>query len=103
MASFADALRPKKFSGVHFKRWSVKVTNWLMAMKVFWTKDDLPEGNISDEDQRKFQEANQIFVRAMHNMWSDHLFDSTLHMTNAKTLWDYLNATCGASDADKKL
>jgi hypothetical protein len=54
MASFADALRPEKFSGAHFKRWSVKVTNCLMAIKVFWAKDGLPEKNISDEDQRKF-------------------------------------------------
>ena len=72
-------------------------------MKVFWAKDGLPEGNISDEDQRKFQEANQIFVGAMHNVLSDHLFDSTLHMTDAKTPWDYLNATYGASDAGKEL
>jgi hypothetical protein len=74
-----------------------------MAMKVFWAKDDLPERNISDEDQRKFQKANQIFVGAVHNVLSDHLFDSTLHMTDAKTLWDYLNATYGASDAGKEL
>jgi hypothetical protein len=103
MANFADALRPKMFFGAHFKRWSVKVTNWLMTMKVFWAKDGLPEGNISDEDQRKFQEANQIFVGVVHNVLSDHLFDSTLHMTDVKTLWDYLNATYGASDAGKEL
>jgi hypothetical protein len=54
IASFVDALRPKKFSGTYFKRWSVKVTDWLTAMKVFWVKDGMPEGNISDEDQRKF-------------------------------------------------
>jgi hypothetical protein len=30
------------------------VTDWLIAMKVFWVKDDLPEGNISDEDMTKF-------------------------------------------------
>ena len=35
MASFVDALRPEKFSGAHYKRWSVKVTDWLTAMKVF--------------------------------------------------------------------
>ena len=29
MASYA--LRPEKFFGAHFKRWSVKVTNWLTA------------------------------------------------------------------------
>jgi hypothetical protein len=35
MASFVDALRSKKFFGAHFKRWSVKVTDWLTAMEVF--------------------------------------------------------------------
>jgi hypothetical protein len=35
MASFVDALRPEKFSGTDFKRWSVKVIDWLTAMKVF--------------------------------------------------------------------
>jgi hypothetical protein len=35
MASFVDALRPEKFSGAHFKRWSVKVTDWLISMEVF--------------------------------------------------------------------
>jgi hypothetical protein len=54
MASFVDVVRPKKFFCAHFKMWSVKVTDWLTAMKVFWVKDGLPEGNISDEDMRKF-------------------------------------------------
>jgi hypothetical protein len=27
IASFVDALRPEKFFGKHFKRWSVKITN----------------------------------------------------------------------------
>jgi hypothetical protein len=39
---------------------------------------------------------------AVHNVLSYHLFDSTLHMTDAKTLWDYLDATYGASDEDKE-
>jgi hypothetical protein len=45
MTSFVDALRSEKFSGAHFKRWSVKVTDWLTDMKVFWVKDGLPEEN----------------------------------------------------------
>jgi hypothetical protein len=53
MSSFVDALRPEKFSGAHFKRRSVKVTDWLTSMEVFWVKDGLPEGDISDEDQSK--------------------------------------------------
>jgi hypothetical protein len=103
MASFVETLRPEKFSGAHFKRWSVKITDWLFAMKVFWVKDDLPEGNISDEDMRKFQEASEIFVGAMRNVLSDHLFDSMMHIKDAKALWDYLNATYGASYVDKEL
>jgi hypothetical protein len=47
IASFVDVLRPKKFFGKHFKRWSVKITDWLTAMEVFWVKDGLPEGDIS--------------------------------------------------------
>lgn len=103
MASFVDGLRPEKFSGAHFKRCSVKVTDWLTAMKVFWVNDDMPEGNISDEDQRKFQKANDIFVGAVRNVLSDYLFDTIMHLRDAKALWDHLNATYGASDADKEL
>jgi hypothetical protein len=86
MASFVDTLRPKKFSGTHFKRWSVKVTNWLTTMKVFWVKDGMPERNISDEDQKKFEEANDIFVGAVCNVLSDYLFDSMMHLRDAKAL-----------------
>ena len=103
MASFADTLRPEKFSGAHFKRQQVKVTNWLTSMKVFWVSAGMPEENISEEDQRRFQDANEIFVGAVQNVLSDHLFDSTLHIKDAKTLWDHLNATYGASDASSEL
>ena len=37
------------------------------------------------------------------NVPSDHLFDSTLHIKDAKTLWDHLNATYGALDAGNEL
>jgi hypothetical protein len=103
MASFVDALRPEKFSGVHFKRWSVKVIDWLTAMEVFWVKDGLPEGDISDEDRSKFQKANDIFVGVVRNVLSDHLFDIMKHIRDAKALWDHLNTTYGASNAGKEL
>jgi hypothetical protein len=80
MASFADALRSEKFFGVHFKRWSVKVTDWLTAMEVFWVKDGLREGDISDEDQSKFQKVNDIFVGVVRNVLSVRLFDSIMHI-----------------------
>jgi hypothetical protein len=103
MASFVDALRPKKFSGAHYKRWPVNVTDWLTAMKVFWVKDCLPEGNISDEDMRKIQETSDIFLGAVRNVLSDHLYDSVTHFRDTKALWDHLNITYGASDAGKEL
>jgi hypothetical protein len=52
---------------------------------------------------RKFQEASEIFVGAVRNVLSDHLFDSMIHIKDAKALWDHLNATYGASDAGKEL
>jgi hypothetical protein len=80
MASFVDALRPEKFSSAHFKRWYVKVTDWLTTVEVFWVKDGLPEGDISDEDRSKFQKDNDIFVGVIRNVLSDHLFDSMMHI-----------------------
>jgi hypothetical protein len=38
-------------------------------------------------------------VGAVQNVLFDHLFDSTLHIKDAKILWDNLNVTYGASDA----
>jgi hypothetical protein len=99
MASFVDTLRPEKFSGAYFKRWSVKVMDWLTAIKIFWVKDGLPKENISDEDMRKFQEASDIFVGAVRDVLLDHLFDSMMHIRDAKAMWDHLNATYSASYA----
>jgi hypothetical protein len=36
MAGFVDALRPRPFTGVNFKRCQMRVTLWLTAMNVFW-------------------------------------------------------------------
>jgi hypothetical protein len=35
MDGFTDALRPDKFTGVHFKRWQYKAELWLTTIKVF--------------------------------------------------------------------
>jgi hypothetical protein len=34
MAGFTDALRPDKFTGVHFKRWQYKAELWLTTISV---------------------------------------------------------------------
>jgi hypothetical protein len=46
MAGFTDALRPDKFTVVHFKRWQYKAELWLTMMKVFQISKGKPEGNI---------------------------------------------------------
>jgi hypothetical protein len=53
IASFVDVLRPEKVFSKHFKRWSVKITDWLTAMEVFWVKDGLLEGDISNKQRSK--------------------------------------------------
>jgi hypothetical protein len=35
MASFTDALKLNKFTGVHYKRWQYKDELWVTMMKVF--------------------------------------------------------------------
>jgi hypothetical protein len=89
IASFVDVLRPEKFSGKHFKRWSVKITNWLTAMEVFWVKYGLLEGDISDKQQSKLQKAYDIFMGVVRNVLLNHLFDSMMHIRDANPLWDH--------------
>jgi hypothetical protein len=36
-------------------------------------------------------------------MWWQIIYDAIMHMRDAKVLWDYLNATYGASDTGKEL
>ena len=102
MAGFADALRPDKFTGVHFKRWQVKTTLWLTALKVFHASVGAPEG-ITDEDRRKFQEANTMFVGCILSVLADRLCDVYMHIDDGKTPWDALNVKFGATEAGSQL
>ena len=102
MAGYADALRPVKFTGVHFKRWQVKTTRWLTSLKVFHVSVGAPEG-MTDEDQRKFQEANTMFVGCILSVLADRLCDVYMHINDGKILWDALNAKFGATDAGSEL
>jgi len=103
MASLADALRPDKFTGVHFKRWQIKATLWLTALKIFWVTDGKPQGTISDEDQKKFEEANSALRGCILSVLTDRMCDVYLHITDGKELWDALNTKFGATDAGSEL
>jgi hypothetical protein len=86
MAGFTDALRPDKFTGVHFKRWEYKAELWLTMMKVFQISKGKPEGTISDEDQKKFEEANTVFVGCILSILADLLCDVFMHIKDWKEL-----------------
>nr|AAW57815.1 putative polyprotein [Oryza sativa Japonica Group] len=99
MASFADALRPDKFTGVHFKKWQIRVTLWLTAMKCFWVSTGKSEGILTTDQQKQFEEATTLFVGCILSVLSDRLVEVYMHMTDAKELWDALNTKFGATDA----
>jgi hypothetical protein len=58
-------------------------------MEVFWVIDGLPEGDISNKDQSKFQKANDIFVGVLRNVLLYHRFDSLMHIRDANPLLDH--------------
>ena len=62
MAGFADAFRPDKFTGVHFKRWQVKDCLWLTVLHAWEARLGIPVGDHSPEEKRKLTDANNIFV-----------------------------------------
>nr|AAT93953.1 hypothetical protein [Oryza sativa Japonica Group]AAT94013.1 hypothetical protein [Oryza sativa Japonica Group] len=88
MAGFADALRPDKFTGVHFKRWQIRVTLWLTAMKCFWVSTDKPMGVLNADQQKEFDEATTLFVGCILSVLGDRLVEVYMHMTDAKEFND---------------
>ena len=84
MAGFADALRPDKFAGVHFKRWQVKVRLWLTVLHAWEARLGIPAGEHSPEERRKFTDANNIFVGCVISVLADRLVDVYIHITDAK-------------------
>nr|AAO66536.1 retrotransposon protein, putative, Ty1-copia sub-class [Oryza sativa Japonica Group] len=103
MAGFADALRPDKFTGVHFKRWQIRVTLWLTAMKCFWVSTGKPMGVLNADQQKEFDEATTLFVGCILSVLGDCLVEVYMYMTDAKELWDALNTKFGATDASNDL
>jgi hypothetical protein len=103
MAGFIDALRPEKFSGEHFKRWQMRVILCLSAMNVLWVSKGKPEGPLTPEQEKAFTEANTLFVGAVIGTLVDRLQDVYLHHTDAKKLWDALEADYGGTVAGAEL
>jgi hypothetical protein len=85
MAGFADALKPEKFSGMHFKRWQVKATLWLTTMNVFHVSKGKPEGVLTPEEEKKYDQANTIFTGAVVSVLVDRLVDANMKHTDGKS------------------
>lgn len=60
MAGFAESLRLEKFSGVNFKIWKSKVRFWFTAMHIWDTRLGKPEGLLTAEEQKKYDDANSV-------------------------------------------
>ena len=103
MAAFADALKPEKFNGMHFKRWQVKATLWLTAMNVFHVSKGRPEGPLTPEQEKEYDHANTMFTGAVLSALVDRLVDANMQYTDGKELWDALTTKYGASDAGSDL
>lgn len=103
MACFTEALMTKKFSGVHFKKWQVRVILWLTAMNVFHTNKGKPGGIITPKEEKKYVDVNIIFKGAILSVLVDRLFDMNMHYTYKKELWDALTMMYGVSDDGSEL
>ena len=90
MAGFVDALRPDKFTGMHFKRCQVKVFLWLIVLHTWEERLVIPARDHSPEERRKFTDANNVFVECVISVLHDYLVHVYMHITDAKELWDAL-------------
>jgi hypothetical protein len=103
MAGFVDALRPRPFTGVKFKRCQMRVALWLTAMNMFWVSEGKPEGELSPEKEKEYSEANTIFCGAVVGVLAETLQDTYLHYKTAKEMCDTLKTEYGGSDVDTEL
>ncbi|CAO2038120.1 unnamed protein product [Urochloa humidicola] len=103
MAGFVDSMKPEKFTGVNFKRWAAKIRLWFNAMGIWDTRNGKPDGELTAKEQKKYTDANNLFVGCLISVISDRLVDVYIDMTDAKVLWDALTARYDAADAGSEL
>jgi len=62
-----------------------------------------PDGVLTDEEQKKYDYANNLFVGCIISNLSDGLVRVYIDETEAKALWDALVAKYDATDAGSEL
>jgi len=103
MADFAESLRPDKFTGMNFKIWKSKVHLWFTALHIWDMRLGKHVGVLTAEDQKKYDEANNLFVGCIISNLPDGLVRVYIDETEAKALWDALVAKYDATYADNEL
>jgi hypothetical protein len=72
-------------------------------MNVFHVSKGKPEGGLTREEEKKYDEANIIFTGAVLSVFVNCLVDANMQHTDGKELWDALTTKYGASDAGSDL
>jgi hypothetical protein len=70
---------------------------------VFYVSNGKPEGQLTPQQEKEYEEANIIFIGTVIGALVDHLQDVYLHNKTGKELWDALNNNYSSSDADTEL
>ena len=68
------------FDGSNFKRWRARAILWFTAMECFHVAQGKPAEPLSDEDERKFNAADNLFRGALVNILADNIVDVYMHL-----------------------
>jgi hypothetical protein len=72
-------------------------------MGVFWVSNGKPEGQLTLQHEKAYEEANPLFVGVMIGALVDHLQDAYLCNKTGKDLLDALNNNYDGLDAGTEL
>ena len=104
VVGFAASLKPHPpFDGSNFKRWRARAILWFTAMECFHVAQGKPAEPLSDEDERKFNAADNLFRGALVNILADNIVDVYMHLPTGIEMWNALEAKFGVSDAGSEL
>ena len=81
---FAASMRPPAFDGVKYKTWRARATLWFETMKYFHAAKGKPEGELSPEEEKAFQEADTLLRAAILSILGDKIVDPYLSITTAR-------------------
>lgn len=72
-------------------------------MECFHVAQGKPAEPLSDEDERKFNAADNLFRGALVNILADNIVDVYMHLPTGIEMWNALEAKFGVSDAGSEL